>query len=71
VLTKVHDKQTIQKENTKMKLSYKTIWRRANSQNHHQKKTKTPFSEQRQSSTIEDGLHHRKLLGFKEEQRFT
>jgi hypothetical protein len=29
------------------------------------------FLEQRQPSTIEEGLHHRKLLGFKEEQRFT
>jgi hypothetical protein len=29
------------------------------------------LSEQRQPLIIEDGLHHRKLLGFKEEQRFT
>jgi transposase len=68
MLTKVHDQQTIKKEVTKRKLSYKTTRRRPNSQNHHQKKEKTPFSEQRQCLTIEDGLHHKKLLEFKEEQ---
>jgi hypothetical protein len=68
MLTKVHDQQTIQKEITKRKLSYKTTRRRPNSHNHHQKKKKTPLSKQRQSLTTEDGLHHKKLLGFKEEQ---
>jgi hypothetical protein len=68
VLAKVHDQQTIQKEVTKRKLSYKTTRRRPNSQNHHQKKKKIPFLEQRQSLTIEGGLRHKKLLGFKEEQ---
>jgi hypothetical protein len=32
------------------------------------RRKKTPFSEQRQSLTTENGLHHKKLLGFKEEQ---
>jgi hypothetical protein len=67
VLTKVHDQQTIQKEVTKMKLPYKTR-RRPNTHNHRQKKKKAPFSEQRQSLTTENGLHHKKLLEFKEEQ---
>jgi hypothetical protein len=68
VLAKVHDQQTIQKEVTKRKLSYKTTRRRHNYQNHRQKKKKTPFSEQRQSLTTEDGLHHKKLLEFKGKQ---
>jgi hypothetical protein len=67
VLAKVHDQQTMQKEVTKRKLSYKTTRRRPNFQNHHQRKKKTPFSEQRQSLTIENGLHHKKLVGFKEQ----
>jgi hypothetical protein len=67
MLARVHDQQTIQKEVNKRKLSYKITRRRPNSQNHRQKK-KTPFSEQRQSLTIENGLHHKKPLEFKEEQ---
>jgi hypothetical protein len=43
----------------------------SNSQNNHQKKTKATFSELKQILATEDGLHHRKLLGFKKGQRFT
>jgi hypothetical protein len=56
------------KKSLKRKLPYKTIRRRPNSQNHRQKKKKKPFLEQRQSLTIKNRLHHKKLLGFKEEQ---
>jgi hypothetical protein len=43
VLAKAHDQQTIQKEDSKKKLSYKTTRRRHNSHNHRQKKKKTPY----------------------------
>jgi hypothetical protein len=42
-----------QKEVTKRKLSYKTIRRRPNFQNHHQKKEKTLFGKQKQSLMID------------------